>query len=409
MKMVHGSREGTGRSGGGGSRQALKKGPWTASEDEILTEYVRKNGEGNWNSVQKNCGLLRCGKSCRLRWANHLRPNLKKGAFSPEEERLIIELHAKFGNKWARMASQLPGRTDNEIKNYWNTRVKRRQRAGLPIYPPGIENHQQQQQQQQQEQTQPNSSSSSVSSLFLQPSHQHQEPNFNHSLSLFDHINFSKTSSSPMQPHLAAFSPLYYPNNQFQFLGHDERKAGPALPFPSYVSPFQSSSPALFSQSMPNELLPIPSSPLFNSGDLDANQTPKHGASIGLIGLAPSKDTELPSIQSIMPVTTTTPSSSGNTGSDYTMAASSNAEEYETAPEMSMANSGLLEALLEESHAMARTDKSKKQKLLPADEGVKAKDPLEEMNPIDDDLSSLLDNFPLTVPVPSWYDGSDNL
>lgn len=85
----------------------LKKGPWTAAEDAILVDYVTKHGEGNWNAVQKHSGLARCGKSCRLRWANHLRPDLKKGAFSPEEERLIIELHAKMGNKWARMAAEV--------------------------------------------------------------------------------------------------------------------------------------------------------------------------------------------------------------------------------------------------------------------------------------------------------------
>ncbi|KAJ9179503.1 hypothetical protein P3X46_011285 [Hevea brasiliensis] len=116
----------------------LKKGPWTSAEDGILIEYVKKHGEGNWNAVQKHSGLSRCGKSCRLRWANHLRPNLKKGAFTQEEEQLIIELHAKMGNKWARMAAHLPGRTDNEIKNYWNTRIKRHQRAGLPLYPPEV-------------------------------------------------------------------------------------------------------------------------------------------------------------------------------------------------------------------------------------------------------------------------------
>ena len=85
----------------------LKKGPWTSAEDAILVDYVNKHGEGNWNAVQKNSGLSRCGKSCRLRWANHLRPDLKKGAFMPDEERRIIELHAKMGNKWARMAAEV--------------------------------------------------------------------------------------------------------------------------------------------------------------------------------------------------------------------------------------------------------------------------------------------------------------
>ncbi|TVU46336.1 hypothetical protein EJB05_05862 [Eragrostis curvula] len=118
---------------------ALKKGPWTAAEDAMLMEHVRRHGEGNWNAVQKMSGLLRCGKSCRLRWTNHLRPNLKKGSFSPDEEVLIDQLHAQLGNKWARMAAHLPGRTDNEIKNYWNTRTKRRQRAGLPVYPPEVQ------------------------------------------------------------------------------------------------------------------------------------------------------------------------------------------------------------------------------------------------------------------------------
>ncbi|XP_010923867.1 uncharacterized protein [Elaeis guineensis] len=130
------------KSGGGAeesSAAALKKGPWTAAEDAILMEYVKKHGEGNWNAVQKNSGLNRCGKSCRLRWANHLRPDLKKGTFTREEELLILHLHAQLGNKWARMAAQLPGRTDNEIKNYWNTRIKRRKRAGLPLYPPEIQ------------------------------------------------------------------------------------------------------------------------------------------------------------------------------------------------------------------------------------------------------------------------------
>lgn len=90
-----------------GGEGPLKKGPWTSAEDAILVEYVKKHGEGNWNAVQRHSGLARCGKSCRLRWANHLRPDLKKGAFTEYEERRIIELHAKMGNKWARMAAEV--------------------------------------------------------------------------------------------------------------------------------------------------------------------------------------------------------------------------------------------------------------------------------------------------------------
>ncbi|KAF2314191.1 hypothetical protein GH714_023957 [Hevea brasiliensis] len=105
-----GGKGGCSGGGDGNGEKHLKKGPWTAEEDGLLLEYVRKHGEGNWNAVQRHSGLARCGKSCRLRWANHLRPNLKKGAFSPEEERLIVELQAKFGNKWARMATLTPMR-----------------------------------------------------------------------------------------------------------------------------------------------------------------------------------------------------------------------------------------------------------------------------------------------------------
>uniref|UniRef100_A0A0D3BUK3 Uncharacterized protein n=1 Tax=Brassica oleracea var. oleracea TaxID=109376 RepID=A0A0D3BUK3_BRAOL len=115
--------------------KTFHKGPWTSAEDQLLIGYVDKHGEGNWNAVQKHSGLSRCGKSCRLRWVNHLRPSLKKGSFTDKEEQRVVELHASMGNKWARMAAQLPGRTDNEIKNFWNTRLKKLQRLGLPIYP----------------------------------------------------------------------------------------------------------------------------------------------------------------------------------------------------------------------------------------------------------------------------------
>uniref|UniRef100_A0A0E0ABM7 Transcription factor n=1 Tax=Oryza glumipatula TaxID=40148 RepID=A0A0E0ABM7_9ORYZ len=134
------ARAGVRRRGGGGrvrvrGRIPLKKGPWTPDEDKRLREYVEAHGEGNWNRVQRNAGLNRCGKSCRLRWANHLKPDLKKGPFSKEEEEMIIKLHLWLGNKWAKMANSLPGRTDNEIKNFWNTRCKRIQRTGEPLYP----------------------------------------------------------------------------------------------------------------------------------------------------------------------------------------------------------------------------------------------------------------------------------
>ncbi|XP_010530161.1 PREDICTED: transcription repressor MYB6-like [Tarenaya hassleriana] len=102
------------------------KGAWTKEEDLRLTDYIRKHGEGCWRSLPKAAGLLRCGKSCRLRWINYLRPDLKRGNFTDEEDELIIKLHSLLGNKWSVIAGRLPGRTDNEIKNYWNTHIKRK-------------------------------------------------------------------------------------------------------------------------------------------------------------------------------------------------------------------------------------------------------------------------------------------
>jgi myb proto-oncogene protein len=107
----------------------LKRGPWTAEEDGKLVAYITKNGICCWRAIPKLAGLLRCGKSCRLRWTNYLRPDLKRGIFTEGEENLILELHATLGNRWSRIATQLPGRTDNEIKNYWNTRLKKRLRS----------------------------------------------------------------------------------------------------------------------------------------------------------------------------------------------------------------------------------------------------------------------------------------
>jgi myb proto-oncogene protein len=133
----------------------LKKGPWTAEEDQKLVTFLLSHGHCCWRLVPKlagavhthdhhllnltqmhadgqflpsspRAGLLRCGKSCRLRWTNYLRPDLKRGLLSEEEEALVIDLHAQLGNRWSKIAARLPGRTDNEIKNHWNTHVKKK-------------------------------------------------------------------------------------------------------------------------------------------------------------------------------------------------------------------------------------------------------------------------------------------
>ncbi|KAM0013838.1 putative transcription factor MYB-HB-like family [Helianthus debilis subsp. tardiflorus] len=104
----------------------MRKGLWSPEEDEKLMNYMITNGQGCWSDIARNAGLQRCGKSCRLRWINYLRPDLKRGAFSPQEEEVIIHLHSLLGNRWSQIAARLPGRTDNEIKNFWNSTVKKR-------------------------------------------------------------------------------------------------------------------------------------------------------------------------------------------------------------------------------------------------------------------------------------------
>ncbi|CAD6336986.1 unnamed protein product [Miscanthus lutarioriparius] len=104
----------------------VKKGPWTAEEDQKLVGFLLTHGHCCWRVVPKLAGLLRCGKSCRLRWTNYLSPDLKRGLLSDDEESLVIDLHAQLGNRWSKIAAQLPGRTDNEIKNHWNTHIRKK-------------------------------------------------------------------------------------------------------------------------------------------------------------------------------------------------------------------------------------------------------------------------------------------
>ncbi|CAH1450262.1 unnamed protein product [Lactuca virosa] len=410
--------------GGGGcaranSGQVLKKGPWTAAEDAILMEYVKKNGEGNWNAVQRNSGLMRCGKSCRLRWANHLRPNLKKGAFTPEEERQIIELHSKFGNKWARMALHLQGRTDNEIKNYWNTRLKRRLRAGLPIYPVDFQqqhhHHRRHLEQPLQNQTLPFSSCSSSS----------------------NHANVALNSISPMlfSPinYPVLNTPLYYPNSQSHYKLLRDNNGGVALSLPSHSNPqFNNSSASSMS--------------FFNQGLPSSD----HGMSPIPTRLFENIENELPSIQSSYQAIT--PTCSSNTVNDH-LIVSSNDGDNAISPYISpQGNSGLLEDVLGESRALlssqmlsneSKSPDKGKEKIThdyslmeepenvvlesvfePRDDnktildesssghssieiGVKSRsNAFDEINTMDDDFSSWID-FP-TGPLQDWYGGSED-
>ncbi|CAN6235733.1 unnamed protein product [Urochloa humidicola] len=121
-----------------------RKGLWSPEEDEKLRDFILRYGHGCWSALPAKAGLQRNGKSCRLRWINYLRPGLKHGMFSREEEETVMSLHAKMGNKWSQIARHLPGRTDNEVKNYWNSYLKKRveggagaQRAADPATPAG--------------------------------------------------------------------------------------------------------------------------------------------------------------------------------------------------------------------------------------------------------------------------------
>ncbi|KAM6580594.1 hypothetical protein CsatA_004368 [Cannabis sativa] len=392
----------------------LKKGPWTAAEDHVLMEYVKKHGEGNWNSVQKYSGLNRCGKSCRLRWANHLRPNLKKGSFTPEEERLILELHAKYGNKWARMAAQLPGRTDNEIKNYWNTRVKRRKRQGLPLYPHDIQHL---------------SPTSSLTPIIQSPTTP-TTPSF--PFQSQGHVPFSPTPpshspmSSPIQPFPSLTSPSSFEHNNSSFTFSNPssftfQRPVPVLGAPVRFKSFrdsngfslqtqqQSPCPPSLDQYTPNQLsdsgcfqFPLNFDPTLpqNIGTHFDSELMNSSGSIR------SVKSELPSSQFTQihsEITCNNNNSNSNSNNNNTNNNINNCNSKVVSSATTQRNGGLLEDLLENLLEEAQRSVESSSETMPKQESKG------QVNCLPEDLSKLLNFVPANLQAPEWYsDNSEN-
>ncbi|KAK2424369.1 myb domain protein [Trifolium repens] len=391
------------------AKTGMKKGPWTPQEDMILIEYVNKHGEGNWNSVQKNSGLLRCGKSCRLRWANHLRPNLKKGSFTEDEEKIIIELHAKLGNKWARMAAQLPGRTDNEIKNFWNTRMKRRQRAGLPIYPPEVQaeaiayNNNLMQ-----------SSSSPSFSLLLSSCY---PKNLDHDQNNQDY--------NPMQNYNSDSSNHYTnPCPQFNFSNNHENleiNETHALPNSPTLSPYPSSSSNPFNQSFGNpsdshdyqysENLSYDHQHGFNAGSLYDSETPVSSYASGVDGLMGNSNMVNDCYEDHAPLSP----EGRNSGllDDLVMEGrniSCNIDKARSEDSTFKGNESYKRKRMEgeeydeERDIIPLMKKRNEYSQLPTGKKPIEEDPLAGMYSVyDDDLDCLLNDYPSEIPMPEWY------
>ncbi|KAJ1375956.1 SANT/Myb domain [Sesbania bispinosa] len=106
--------------------RGMRKGAWTYEEDKLLKACINKYGVGKWHLVPEKAGLNRCRKSCRLRWLNYLSPNINRGSFAEDEVDMILRLHKLLGNRWSLIAARLPGRTANDVKNYWHTHLSKK-------------------------------------------------------------------------------------------------------------------------------------------------------------------------------------------------------------------------------------------------------------------------------------------